>query len=427
MQRMLARRAAAALAIVALVGAITPTAHAVPLTIVSLEDDEDQHSLWSFVTSVSPNGRYVVYTTGRGDGSENDVWLRDVWNGETTLVSENLSGNPANGSSDEGRISSNGNYVVFTSIASDIVDDDTNGAGDVFRWNTSTGETVRVSESESGVQGDAWSGYVSVSGNGRYVAFQSWANNLIDDVTGDYGYDVFVKDVESGEIEQANVTSSETEPQCYQAGCGAEHPAISDNGDYVAFLGLGPYHSADENMAADIYRRDLESGTTVMVTNHDVANYGSAGFPALSADGSVVAFLYYEYNWGPVGAYYYDFSESSPAATQVDLPVGSGEHVLGADGQVSISPDGRRIGFTTWDDLDGDDDNELMDGYVYDRDATQELSRVTVADNGDDGNDYSYLPMFTSTSVDKVFFSSYATNFSSSDTNGAADVFRRDL
>ncbi|MGZ4664922.1 MAG: TolB family protein, partial [Frankiaceae bacterium] len=148
---------------------------------------------------VSANGRYVAFISGAanlvpGDtNTESDVFVRDRRAGTTTRVSVSNTGAQANGYSYEVAVSANGRYVAFDSNATNLVPGDTNDAQDVFVRDRRAGTTTRVSVSNSGAQGNGGSGDPAVSANGRYVAFNSFATNLVPGDTND-ARDVFVRD-----------------------------------------------------------------------------------------------------------------------------------------------------------------------------------------------------------------------------------------
>jgi Tol biopolymer transport system component len=151
---------------------------------------------------MSANGRYIVFESDApnlvaGDTNHtSDVFLHDQASGVTTRVSVSSPGVQANAESlGAASISSDGRYVAFTSLASNLVTGDANDITDVFIRDLSRGRTILASLGESGNQGDdASSAYgVAFSANDRYLAFSSWAANL---VPGDTNIvpDAFVRD-----------------------------------------------------------------------------------------------------------------------------------------------------------------------------------------------------------------------------------------
>lgn len=142
----------------------------------------------SFNPAINADGRYVVFSAfatnlvpGDTNGG-NDILIRDVLAGTTTMVSHGLGGVPANGRSNFPSISDDGAVIAYWSAASNLVAGDTNAVDDVFVTRLSDGATERVSTSAAGAQGDADSGSPHLSADGRYVGFDSDATNL---VTGD--------------------------------------------------------------------------------------------------------------------------------------------------------------------------------------------------------------------------------------------------
>ena len=146
----------------------------------------------------------------------------DASPGATTRVSVDSAGNQGNGNSEFPSISADGRYVAFDSYASNLVPGDTNG--DVFVHDRQTSQTERISVDSAGNQGNDFSGYPSISAEGRYVAFESLAMNL---VPGDANgvRDVFVHDRQTGETERVSVDSAGN-----QGNDGSGYSSISADG-----------------------------------------------------------------------------------------------------------------------------------------------------------------------------------------------------
>ncbi len=137
-------------------------------------------------TTISDDGRYVAFESNAadmvpGDGDTNrssDVFPRDRQTGITRLVSAGPDGKAVGGGSARG-VSADGRIVAFQSEASDLVPGDTNGAADIFVRNLETGTTQRVNPTADGTQAHDRSPYVALSGDGRWVALMSHANDLV--------------------------------------------------------------------------------------------------------------------------------------------------------------------------------------------------------------------------------------------------------
>ena len=150
--------------------------------------------------SVSADARYVVFSSdannlvGNDTNDNYDIFVHDRQTGQTTRVSVASDGTQGNGLSVVPSISADVRYIAFQSDASNLVLDDTNSTRDVFVHDRQTGQTMSVSVAPDGIQGNDQSAVASISADGRYVAFGSYADNLISDDTNSYA-DIFVHDL----------------------------------------------------------------------------------------------------------------------------------------------------------------------------------------------------------------------------------------
>src|SRR5262249_37717646 len=158
-------------------------------------------------------------------------------------------------------ISADGRFVTFDSGADDLVAGDTNGVGDVFVHDRVTGVTERMSVASNGGQGDAESFGGAISADGRFVAFTSFASNL--GVADTNGFDnVFVHDRQTGVTEVVSVA-----PDGTPGNDGSQRPAISADGRFVAFQSSASNLVAgDTNQADDVFVRDRLTGVTERVS-----------------------------------------------------------------------------------------------------------------------------------------------------------------
>ncbi len=220
-------------------------------------------------SATSGDGRYVVFESdatnlvaGDNNGAA-DIFVKDTQTGVTTRVSTDSAGNEANSSSFHKTISADGRYVAFTSYATNLVPGDTNGVWDVFVKDMQTGTTTRVSTDSAG--GEGTSGFASsvpsISADGRYVAFQSEAGNLVAGDTNSAS-DIFVKDTQTGVTTRVSTDSTGTQSD------GASFvPNISADGRYVAFQSLATNLVAgDTNGVYDIFLKDTQTGVTTRVS-----------------------------------------------------------------------------------------------------------------------------------------------------------------
>jgi Tol biopolymer transport system component len=162
-------------------------------------------------------------------------------------VSVDSNGVPANGFCAPPTINTDGRYVAFASDATNLVPNDTNGVRDVFFHDRQTGATTRVSVDSSGAQANGASGSQAISADGRYVAFQSDATNLVPNDTNTVA-DVFVHDRQTGTTVRVSVDSSGA-----QGGGFSSAPAISADGRYVGFDSFNALVPGDTNNAGDVF------------------------------------------------------------------------------------------------------------------------------------------------------------------------------
>ena len=202
---------------------------------VSVNSSNLQGNNHSYYPSVSADGRYIAFASYANNLVANDLnggydtFVRDTLTDVTEHVSVDSNGIQANGDSYNLSISGDGRYIAFESYATNLVPEDTNQASDIFVRDIQTGITTRVSVDSSGLQADGASNYPSISADGRYVTFVSYASNL---VPGDSNGrdDIFVHDIQTGLTLRASVDSSGMEANDWSS-----MPSISGDGRYVAF------------------------------------------------------------------------------------------------------------------------------------------------------------------------------------------------
>jgi Tol biopolymer transport system component len=225
-------------------------------TRVSVTSNGVQANDGSSYPSISADGRYVAFRSPasnlvRGDTNRRtDVFVRDRQTRTTSRVSVNSHGHQANSSSFDPAISADGSFVVFVSSASNLVRGDTNGTVDVFVRNRHAGTTTRVNVRSDGHQANRPSSAPSISATGRYVAYRSGGSNL---VAGDTNHraDVFLRDRTAGTTKRVSVRSNGGQSN----GLSFE-PSISANGQYVVFHSYASnLVGSDTNGMPDVFVR----------------------------------------------------------------------------------------------------------------------------------------------------------------------------
>ncbi|BBH70111.1 hypothetical protein ACTI_67960 [Actinoplanes sp. OR16] len=383
--------------------------------------------------NASDDGRYVVFDSFAtnlvaGDtNDELDVFVRDRQAGTTERVSVTSGGVQGDSTSGQSAISGNGRFVVFTSLAGNLVPGDTNGFPDVFLHDRQTGVTERVSVAAGGAQGTDFSVLATVSDDGNRVAFMSNAPNLVAGDTNDV-IDVFVRDRQAATTVRVNVSSGGTQADSYGL-----QPAISGSGDHVAFYSeAGNLVPGDTNAQPDFFVHDLQTATTERVSVATGGGQGtgqSLGRAALSDDGRYIAFrsdasdLVAADTNDAADVFVRDRQAGTTA--RVSLTGGGGE-AGGHSSAPTISDDGRRVAFQSEaSDLVAADTNGVPDVFVRDRQAGT-TERVSLTDGGGQGDGDSD-DGFISGDGRHVTFASHAANLVAGDTNGFRDVFVRDL
>ncbi|MBI5951341.1 MAG: PD40 domain-containing protein [Chloroflexi bacterium] len=240
-----------------------------------------------YVAFTSGDNNLVVWDTNGWD-----TFMHDRVTGITTRVSVDSSGAQQTGGGSDlpstPSISSDGRYVAFVSTASNLVANDTNGWHDVFVHDRATGITTRVSVDSSGIQGNDRSIFSSISSDGRYVAFQSEADNLVANDTNGW-QDVFVHDRTTGITTRVSVDSFGAQARGWQG-----PPSISSDGRYVAFQSdASNLVAGDTNGWRDVFVHSRVTGVTTRVSVNSLGKQGNgpSSSHSISSDGRYVAFV----------------------------------------------------------------------------------------------------------------------------------------
>ncbi len=408
--------------------------------------------------------------------------------GETTRVSVSSNGKQGNGYSSGSSISANGRYVAFSSSASNLVAGDTNNVSDVFVHDRQTKQTTRTSVASNGMQGNFASGSPIISADGRFVAFQSSASNLVLGDTNNQG-DIFVYDRQTKQTTRVSVASNGTQSNSgfftglfngnpfYSVN---SNPTISADGRFVAFESLATNLVAgDTNGTYDVFVHDRLTKQTSRIStasNGEQGNSDSAS-PSISADGRFVAYISFARNLvagdtnGADDVFVHDrltiqtsrisIAKNGNQVKSSPIISADGRFVafqsvaknnIGAGGsdilnslfvhdrqtkqtslinnnpsieKTSISADGRFVVFYSFaDSLVVGNTNSSHGVFVYDHQTKQTL-RISTASHGVLGNFGRYS---SSISADGRFvtFESGADNLVAGDTNDISDVFVRD-
>ncbi|MCL4812061.1 MAG: PD40 domain-containing protein [Vicinamibacteraceae bacterium] len=394
-----------------------------------------------WAAAISADGRFVAFSSSSdnlvaGAGSiYADIFVHDRSTGITSLISKGLGGTPANRESSDPALSADGRFVAFQSVATNLVPDDTNGRIDVFVHDVLTGTTQRVSTRTDGAQADADAVSSAISGDGRFVAFESRATTLVPGDTNARD-DVFLHDRQTGITTRVSIG-----PGGVQADGHSTAAAISGDGRFIAFRsGATNLIAGDTNGRWDIFVHDRVTGVTERVSVgtggvqladeiYDPVAGGSQYFrPAISGDGRFVAFDSSSSTFFVAGRSQRDVfvhDRQSGTTERVNLTSGGLQANEGA-AQVAIGADGNAVAFvSTATNLVAQPlASYTANVYVRDR-AAGTTTLVSVGPGGVSGNKPSAVPRLTADGR-LVAFASEAFNLVPDDTNWVSDVFVHD-
>ncbi len=377
--------------------------------------------------SISSDGRFIAFESAASNlvpndnNSTNDIFVHDRDSGQTTRVSVDSSGVESNGWSLSAAISDDGRYVTFDSAATNLLTTDTNNARDIFVHDRTTGVTTRVSLDSSGIEGGSHSITPAISSTGRFVAFASYASNLVLDDTNSR-IDIFVHDRDTGETTRVSMDSFGE-----QSNNNSSLPSLSTDGRYVVFESdASNLVLNDSNSTRDVFVHDRDTGETTRVSvNSSGAEGGDlSSYPAISGDGRFVTFQSHATNLvtgdtnGTTDIFVHDRDTHETTRVSVDS---SGTPASFLSFTPDISADGRYVAFSSIDpNLVSGDFNGMMDIFVHDRDTGQ-TSLVSVRDSGSQGDASSINPAISADGTHVAFESEGRMVFD--DFNGVTDIF----
>lgn len=350
------------------------------IKLLSVSDGGQQGDRHSTDPVISADGKFVAFQSearnlvpGDSNGDSNQSAGRDIFVYDLTLdtikrISMRDNGNETNQASGKPSISGDGRYVAFEASDDNIVSGFNTGNTNAYIYDRLEDTTVGIPVPFADTQTNRDSLYPVISTDGAYVAFEFWVSKNADNQNLNYSYaDIYLYSTISGAVERISGTKIGIEADQTRS----ENPTISDDGRYVAFESdHEDIDFYDTNDAVDIFVYDRVEGTTRRVSANGSTGgqkFKDSTNPALSGDGRFVAF-------------------ESMAANLVDS-----------------------------------DTNDAIDIFITDL-STGEISLASVSENGVQGNNYSYLPGLSYNGRCMVFLSK-ASNLSDLDIGSHADIF----
>jgi Tol biopolymer transport system component len=391
--------------------------------------------------AISADGRYIAFPSERSDlvpGDTNgrtDIFVRDLQTDTTERVSLTSAG--AQATSPTGRddemffsppaISADGRYVAFDSLATDLVPGDTNGAADIFVRDRLMGTTERASVAGAEIQADGHSfPGVSISADGRYVTFQTGATNLDDyGPPGSSSYNVVVRD------------RLAMKTRAVGGGYGSSAPTLSSNGGLVSFFSYTPLQPGDTPFSPDVFVRNLGSSVVQRASQSSAGEVGNGPSydSRLSGDGSVVAFDSEASNLVPgdtngvrdMFVHTLATAQTERVSVASDGTEGNGPSPDNFDRAPTLSADGRYVAFlsqaTNFDDGAANDPHHVG-LYIRDRSAG---TTVLASVRGNRAAASSGFGIALSADGRYLAFSTFENFLPSDSGNSESDVYVADL
>ena len=227
------------------------------------------------------------------------TYVHDLQTGNNELVSVTWDGNEEDGGSWYAHISAEGRHIAFVSNSTNLVSFDANGVNDLFMRDLDLGATSLISVDNGGEDGNSNSGGFGISADGRYAGFFSNASDLLppgEDTNA--AQDAFVRDLDLGVTERVSVSSSGEEANAHSGWA-----MLDSTGRFAAFHSEATnLVDGDNNVATDIFGHDRATGITTLltVTEAGVQSDNISERPVLSGDGCFVAFNSVATNLVPV-------------------------------------------------------------------------------------------------------------------------------
>ncbi|MGH7964893.1 MAG: TolB family protein, partial [Candidatus Binatia bacterium] len=257
---------------------------------VSVDSAGNQGNGVSGDPEISNDGRYVTFEStasnlvpGDTDGGLRDIFIYDVLTATTRLLSGTVTGQDHSGGNPA--ISADGRFVAFNTGAA-LIPNDTNVQVDIYVYDLQTDQLEQVSVDSNGGQGDGESVVPALSADGRLVAFQSVATNLVPNDTNEQR-DMFVHDRQTGITERVSVSSTGAEGD---RPSGSTSGALSGDGRFVTFLSFSSTLApGDTNGTIDIFVRDRSQNTTTRIAA-DASGVTNFVSPRISQSGRFVVY-----------------------------------------------------------------------------------------------------------------------------------------
>lgn len=404
-----------------------PSLQRIPANEISPEANDYNDTIY-----LSADGRYATFVSAATNLYPEVNWAynsfrKDMKTGDIYFIAQSATGEIAQQDSYENDISADGNIVVFSSQASNLVPGDTNGQFDIFVKNISTGQINLISKDASNNLANGYCDFPGISADGNVIAFVSTASNLVPGDTNSRN-DVFWYNRTTGEM---RLISKANDGTIGDSNASYQKPYLSSDGNKVVYSSLATNLVAgDINGAYDVFLYDAVTDQTTLISKDNSGTIGNANsqWAAINVDGTKVIFHSYATNLVP--------GDTNGVADTFVHDIASGlqtrvsESALGvqSNGQshtsssASLSKDGRYAAFSSAaSNLVNNDTNGSYDVFVKDLELGR-ITRVSVNKDGVEGDDDSYESIITQDGK-LVGFASDAKNFLDNYNQKFTDIF----
>ncbi|EKF85510.1 Ig-like domain-containing protein [Methanobacterium formicicum] len=393
---------------------------------------------YSYEPSISADGHYIAFSSNANNLIDNDtnycsdIFVRDRLLNITERISISNTGEEGNGDSYEPSISSDGRYVTFTSYASNLVSNDVNGYRDVFVRDRLLNVTQRLSVSSTGEEGNGDSYEPSISSDGCYVTFYSYASNLVENDTNGVN-DIFVYNRLLKTIKLISISFNGEE-----ANSDSYEPFISTDGNFIVFTSYASnLVENDTNDASDVFvfHQKLNTIKRVSVSFDDGNGNNDSFEPCISSDGRYIAFSSFTSNLVENDTNIRDvfiFDQISGVTERVSIS-NADEKSIENNYNPSISGDGRYVAFVSGNTKPAvskslssfENEDEIVDIFVCDL-WSKITRKITISSTGEEANANSEDPVISGNGQ-YVAFRSYATNLVQGYDNDYGNIFVHDI